>query len=119
MKISLVLIITQRRLQEVEKKSIESEVAKITPQIESIDNLVDALTTTFKSFSDEDLPDSTIYAVNYLFDNHKSIGLSEINLLEAINQFYLHLLMHLLIQIIISPFLYQIFLEISLNNFFQ
>ena len=79
----------ERRLQEVEKKSIESEVAKITPQIESIDNLVDALTTTFKSFSDEDLPDSTIYAVNYLFDNHKSIGLSEINLLEAIKSILL------------------------------
>jgi hypothetical protein len=75
----------QRRLNLLEESSIQTEIEKLSPNVEPISNLTDSLTTTFKSFSSNDLHDSVLYAVNYLFDNHKSIGIHENGLFKAIN----------------------------------
>ena len=74
----------ERRLSDVNENSIESEIAKITPNFYSFPELEKSLTLTFNSFPIEDLRESAIYAINYIFQNHKSIGISEVNLLNAI-----------------------------------
>ena len=74
----------ERRLLQSEKKSIEAEVSKITPPIESDYDLTNALTTTFNSFPDDNLMESVLYATNYIFDNHKSLRVSETGLLVSI-----------------------------------
>ena len=71
----------ERRLLQSEKKSIEAEISKITPPIESDYGLTNALTTTFNSFPDDNLMESVLYATNYIFDNHKSLRISETGLL--------------------------------------
>jgi len=74
----------ERRLSDVNENSIESEIAKITPDFDSFPELEKSLTLTFNSFPIEDLKESALYAINYIFQNHKSIGISEVNLLNTI-----------------------------------
>lgn len=75
----------QRRLNQLEETYIQTEIEKLSPNTQPISNLTDSLTTTFKSFGSNDLHDSVLYAVNYLFDNHKSIGIQENGLYSAIS----------------------------------
>ena len=74
----------ERRLSTDDQIFIETEIEKVSPNILPISNLTQSLTSTFSSFPDQDLYDSTIYAINYILQSEQAFGSSEVDILEGI-----------------------------------